>query len=102
MSDSWQSDARKRLLRHVLRSGRDYAPDTRYDADARKLVQGPKAIHIAACLDRWAQMWAQDMRELAESGMTVTPADQDAQWAANMREANAEIDRYLTSQVRAA
>lgn len=92
--DTWRTDAMKRLLQHLLRNSTgpcDFAPDSHYDAVARKVVPGPKAMHIADVLERWALMWAADMREAKSAGIDV---DQDAQWAANMAEAHAEIDRW--------
>lgn len=92
--DTWHADAMKRLTMHVMRdtSGRDYAPDSRYDAKLRAVVPGPLAVHIADCLHRWARMWAQDAREAKAAGIEF---DQDAQWAENMRRGIEEIDRYL-------
>lgn len=96
--DSWQTDANKRLLSFVLtadRRGRDYAPDARYDATLRCIVNGPKTTHIADVLARWAGMWAQDMREAKAAGVEINAEDQ---WLTNMREADAEIDRYIAAE----
>lgn len=101
-NDSWHRDAMIRLTRHILRDAsraRDFAPDARYDATTRTVVPGPKSMHIADVLHRWALMWAADMREARSSGIDL---DQDAQWAANMLEAHAEIDRYLLASKQGA
>lgn len=97
--DTWETDAAKRLLAYMIRRAADLAPDSRYDAAARKVAPGPLTIHIADVLKRWAGMWAQDMREARAHGFDV---DQDAQWLANMREAEAEISRYLAASAAAA
>lgn len=93
--DTWQNDARIRLLRHVLvatKSGRDYAPDSRYEG--RTVVTGPHTIAIADTLHRWAAMWAQDMREDRANGGDY---DQEKAWKDCMHLADQEIDRYLAN-----
>lgn len=97
--DTWDTDAAKRLTAHIVRRAADFAPDSHYDATTRRVIPGPTTMHIAGVLKRWADMWAQDMREARTYGFDV---DQDAQWAANMREADAEISRYLASCAAAA
>ncbi|HEU4627197.1 MAG TPA: hypothetical protein VFS52_20720, partial [Steroidobacteraceae bacterium] len=60
---------------------------------------GPHTLAVADILQRWAQMWAADMRESAArraEGFDLD-IDADAQWLANMANADAEIDRYLAA-----
>jgi hypothetical protein len=96
MNDSWQSDSRKRLLSFTLAApdrNRDYAPDTSYEQ--LKLGKcGPHTVCIADILKRWADMWAQDMREDRAEGGNY---DADKAWADCMHLADGEVDRYLAA-----
>jgi hypothetical protein len=72
-------------------SGVNYAPDSHYDDTKRCVVCGPLTIQIDRILRRHAKLWAQNMRDMP-------PADSaagKAAWLAEMREADAEIKRYL-------
>jgi hypothetical protein len=94
--DQWQRAAKARLQSHLMRGtmrGRNYSPDQTYDLSKRGHC-GPHSACIAEIMQRWADMWAQDMREAEASALDV---DAGAQWLANMREADAEVDRYLNA-----
>lgn len=84
----------RRILLDVSSGKRDLAPDSRYDADTRLLVPGPHTMAIADCLNRWALMWAADMREAHAKGIEL---DQESEWKRCSDEANAEIDRCMAN-----
>lgn len=83
------------LLRHRIAEGSpngvDYAPDSRYDDTKRCVVTGPLTLQISKILNRHAKLWALSMRDRGQT----TAADGKAAWLAEMREADAEIKRYL-------
>jgi hypothetical protein len=92
--DGWDRHAAQLLRRRVMDGsphGVNYAPDTRYDADKRCNVTGPLTVQIDEILRRHASLWAQQMRELGDP-----PAHEaKAAWLAHMREADAEIKRFV-------
>jgi len=71
-------------------NGVNYAPDSRYDETKRCVVTGPLTIQISKILNRHAKLWAARMRD--EAG-TV---DGRAAWLEEMREADAEIHRFIS------
>lgn len=92
-NDSWQGDARKRLLAHLVTTTRDYSPDTSYE-QLKRGHAGPHSVAIGKVLDRWAAMWAADMRESQRAGIEL---DANAEWTRCIREADAEIGRYMAN-----
>jgi hypothetical protein len=72
-------------------NGVNYAPDSRYDEAKRCAVVGPLTIQIDKILRRHAKLWAQSMRD----NPPQDSATGKAAWLAEMREADAEIKRYL-------
>lgn len=94
--DSWKTDAAHRVRQFLMRAvmnGKNYAPDQTYELSKAGQV-GPKSAAIAQIFQRWADMWAQDMRETAAQGIDV---DAGQQFDANMRQAVAEVERYLAN-----
>jgi hypothetical protein len=72
-------------------NGVNYAPDSRYDDTKRCVVTGPLTMQISKILNRHAKLWAQGMRDRGQT----TSADGKAAWLAEMREADAEIKRFV-------
>ncbi len=102
-ADSIQTQATHRMRQHVMRGtmkGRNYAPDTTYE-QLKLGHAGPHSLRIGEILQHWADMWAQDLRESNAKQLDI---DVEQLWRECMRNADAEIDRYLASnhRVRAA
>jgi hypothetical protein len=95
MSDQdFERNARQLLRLRVAEgspNGVNYAPDTHYDPAKRCAVVGPLTIQILKILRRHASLWALEMRT------KVNPTSEDGriEWLGRMREADAEIKRYL-------
>jgi hypothetical protein len=80
--------------------GVNYAPDTRYDADKRCNVTGPLTVQIDEILRRHANLWAQERREHELVGTSTAGQELEegrAAWLQHMREADAEIKRFVAS-----
>lgn len=103
MSARLDKAANFRLQQHLMRGvtrRRNYSPDTTTEMlKAGKC--GPHTVQITAIFTRWAAMWQADVDAL-EGPATGSPgggfefqADADDQWRENMRQADAEVDRYL-------
>jgi hypothetical protein len=87
-------NARQLLMRRILEgspTGVNYAPDSHYDAAKRCNVQGPLTLQIAQILARHSKLWAAGMRERGQT----TAEDSRVAWLLEMREADAEITRFL-------
>ena len=85
----FDANARKLLLHRLLQgspNGVDYSPDYRNGAP------GPLTVQISKILRAHAALWANDMREHQELGVGM---DGKAAWLLHMREADAEINRFL-------
>lgn len=89
--DGWDRNARRLLLRRIFEGSPDksvdYAPDN----------GGALTIQLGTILRNHAGLWAQDMREQLGMGQAHT-SDADhgrVAWLQRMREADAEIKRYL-------
>lgn len=96
MADKWQNESAHRLRQFVMRAtlrGKNYSPDTSYEQLKRGHC-GPHSLAIGEILQRWASMWAADMREAATTGIEL---DANAEWNRCIAEANAEIDRYTAN-----
>lgn len=102
MTDAWDANARKLMLRHTFeaKSGINFAPDTTYEMQKAGRT-GPHTIAIADILLRWALMWAADMREAAAASAEI---DGKSTWQYCIRAAEEEIRRYIANNhlVRAA
>jgi hypothetical protein len=92
----FDSNARKLLVRRILEGSPDksvdYAPDSRYDAEKRCAVVGPLTVQIHEILARHSRLWALEQRT------RVNPAEHEgkAQWLVQMRQADAEIKRFVS------
>jgi hypothetical protein len=91
--DGWDRNAAKLLRLRILGGSPDptvnYAPDARYGSPV-----GPLTVQIDEILRRHAALWAQDMREHCALSPGIR-MDGEATWARHMREADAEIKRFL-------
>lgn len=98
MSDHDFDRNASQLLRHRIAEGSpngvNYAPDSKYDPAKRCAVVGPLTIQISKILRRHSLLWANDMREHASIDVHL---DGKAAWLEHMREADAEIGRYLAN-----
>ena len=65
--------------------------DNEYDVVLTAKV-GPVSAQISEIFQRHADLWAADMREAASNRETC---DVDATWTATMREAEAEVGRFI-------
>lgn len=72
-------------------NGVDYAPDSKYDEAKRCAIAGPLTIQIDKILRRHAALWAQHMRDEPPPDT----ATGKSAWLAEMREADAEIKRFI-------
>jgi hypothetical protein len=82
-------------MRRILEgspNGANYSPDWIAATSSSPGGPGPKSLVVASILRRHAALWANDMREHAELGVGM---DGKAAWLLHMREADAEINRYL-------
>lgn len=91
----FDSNARKLVLRHMLeaKSGINFAPDTTPEM-LKAGRTGPHTLQISKILRQHALLWAHDMREHEQLGVGM---DGKAAWAAHMREAEAEVLRYMAN-----
>lgn len=93
--DGWDRNASSLLRRRIFEGSPDpavnYAPDTHYDSAKHCNVTGPLTVQIGDILLRHADLWAQGMRENPHRSV------QEARscWRLAMREADAEIKRYV-------
>jgi hypothetical protein len=89
--DGWDRNASQLLRRRILEGSPDktvnYAPDSRYGSPA-----GPLTVQIDRILRQHAALWAQDMREHEQLGVSM---DGKAAFLLHMREADAEIKRFI-------
>jgi hypothetical protein len=90
--DGWDRNAAKLLRLRILEGSPDasvnYAPDARYGAGP-----GPLTVQIDQLLRRHADLWAQSQREL--HGDAISAEAGKVAWLLQMREADAEIKRFL-------
>lgn len=101
--DTWATNAAHRLRQHVMRGairGRNYAPDTTLELMKRGQV-GPHSAWIAKILQRHADMWADNLRQLATNGFE-TDSISNLAWNEAMTEADAEVDRYVAGLAKGA
>lgn len=92
--DSWQLDAAHRLRKHLMRAvtlGKNFAPDTTLELMKRGQT-GPVSAQISKIFQHHADCWAADMREAKGAQIDF---DAEAAWVATMREAEAEVGRFL-------
>lgn len=103
-TDGWDQNANTLLAQYLLTKHEPkgvtrYSPDSRYDDRLRQVVTGPQTAERTAILVKWKNAWAVDMREArAEHG----PLEGKKHWIDCMALAEAELDRYLASQVQEA
>lgn len=85
----FDSNARKLLLRRILEGSPDKTVN--YAPDYREGQPGPLTIQISQILRRHANLWALEQRT------RVNPSENDgrAQWLEQMRQADAEIKRFI-------
>lgn len=89
-------NARSLLMRRIFEgspTGVNYAPDSRYDPETRCNVDGPLTLQIAEILRRHAQLWALEQR----TRVNPTESGGRAEWFEHMRQADAEISRFVAS-----
>jgi hypothetical protein len=90
--DGWDRNAAKLLRLRILEGSPDttvnYAPDVRYGSGP-----GPLTVQIDQILRRHAELWALEMREVHGEAMTAEAGK--VAWLLQMREADAEIKRFL-------
>ncbi len=92
--DSWQLDAAHRLRKHLMRAvtlGKNFAPDQTYELSKAGKV-GPKSAQIAEIFQRYAEVWAADMRDDQAAGLDL---DADGEWTRGMQAAESEVGRFL-------
>lgn len=100
--DGWDQNANLLLMaylwgKHSRASVNNrYAPDSPYDDKRRCIVPGPQTAERTAILVKWKSAWAADMRD---SHAEHAPLDGKKHWADCMTLAEAELDRYIASQV---
>lgn len=87
---TFDDNARKLLLHRILEGSPDKSVN--YSPDFRNGSPGPQCVQISKILRAHARLWANDMREHAELGVGM---DGKAAWLLHMREADAEIKRFL-------
>jgi hypothetical protein len=83
-------NARSLLMRRILEGSPDKSID--YAPDFRNGAPGPLTVQISKILRAHAALWANDMREHQQLGVAM---DGKAAWLLHMREADAEIQRFI-------
>ena len=102
--DGWDRNANTLLMlylwqKHAPKGVTRYSPDSHYDDKTRQVVAGPQTAERSAILVKFKNAWARDMREDREEHGKL---DGKQHWADCMALAEAELDRYIASQAKAA
>ncbi len=93
--DGWDRNASKLLRRRIFEGSPDnavnYSPDWIQATAFEPGRPGPLTVQILEVLRRHADLWAQTMRERPDRSMQ----EGEASWRLEMREADAEIKRFV-------
>ncbi|MFM2288833.1 MAG: hypothetical protein RL684_1976 [Pseudomonadota bacterium] len=88
--DRWDVQANLKMLDHIRKRPRRYAPDSGYDANTRQVTAGPISHEIAALIVSFKRSFCEDMRQDNAGNAQARLA-----WTDCLARMETEIDRVL-------